>query len=107
MGNDILQGLGDLGEQDLGDFGVKLFINQQRNVDHMTGNNRDILYHRFITIQIEHQMSSFKDLGVFVLNNPEVVAQRSYAHAAFNVKTEKEHARNLGFCLRFIVKEKT
>ena len=52
-------------------------------------------------------MSSFKDLGVFVLNNPEVVAKRSYAHAAFNVKTEKEHARNLGFCLRFIVKEKT
>ena len=54
MRNDILQGLGDLGEQNLGDFGVKLFINQQRNVDHMTGNTTDILYHKFITILIEH-----------------------------------------------------
>ena len=39
-------------------------------------------------------MSYFKDLGFFVQNNPEVEAQRSYAHAALNDKTEKEHARN-------------
>ena len=39
-------------------------------------------------------MSPFQDLGVFVHNNPEAEAQRSYAHAALNDKTEREHARN-------------
>ena len=39
-------------------------------------------------------MSSFQDLGVFVDNNPETEAQMSYARAALNYKTEREHARN-------------
>ena len=39
-------------------------------------------------------MSAFQDLRVFVHNNPETNAQRSYAHAALNHKTEREHACN-------------
>ena len=40
-------------------------------------------------------MSSFQDLGVFrPLDNPKAEAQRIYAHAALNYKTEREHARN-------------
>ena len=55
-------------------------------------------------------MSSFQDLGVFVQNNPEAEAQRSYAHDALNYKTtEREREPGLtplSFCLRFIVNEK-
>ena len=36
-------------------------------------------------------MSSFQDLDVFfVYNNPETEAQKSYAHAALNYKTDRE-----------------
>ena len=51
-------------------------------------------------------MSSFYDLGVFVHNNPEVDAQRSYAHAVLNDKIEKELTSNFfgilpqGYCER-------
>ena len=57
-----------------------------------------------ITTQIEHQMSSFQGLGVFVHINPDAEAQRRYAHAALNYKTESAHARNFfrllpqGYC---------
>ena len=45
-------------------------------------------------------MSSFQDLGVFVHINPEAEAQRSYAHAAFNNKTERElRVTPLGLCV--------
>ena len=44
--------------------------------------------------------------SIFVLNNPETEAQRSYAHVALNEKIEREHARNSsrlfpqGYCER-------
>ena len=46
--------------------------------------------HGLITIQIEHEMSSFQGLGFYVYKNPEAVAQRSYTHAALNYITEKD-----------------
>ena len=39
-------------------------------------------------------MSSVQGLGVFVHKNSEAEAQRSYAHAALNDKTERDYARN-------------
>ena len=51
-------------------------------------------------------MLSFQDLEYFIHNNPEAEAQRSYAHAALNDKTEGEYARNSfrflpqGYCER-------
>ena len=45
-------------------------------------------------------------------NNPEADAQRSYAHAELNYKTERESVLRrlsvtpLGFCLRVIVNDK-
>ena len=52
-------------------------------------------------------MSSFQASGVFVHNNLEVEAQRSYAYAALNDKAERKSIRvtSLGFCLRVIVKK--
>jgi len=35
-------------------------------------------------------MLYFQDVGAFVHNNPETEAQRSYANAALNYKTERE-----------------
>jgi len=46
--------------------------------------------HGLITIQIEHEMSSFQGLGFYVYKNPEAVAQRSYTYAALNYITEKD-----------------
>ena len=43
----------------------------------------------------------------FIIYNPEVEAQRSFAQAALNYKTEKKHARDPFLCLRVIVNEKT
>jgi len=40
-------------------------------------------------------MSSFQDLGFFVHNNLETEAQRSFAQAALNHKTEREHVRKI------------
>ena len=37
-------------------------------------------------------MSSFKHLGIFRYNNPEAESQRSYAQAALNYKTERQHS---------------
>ena len=52
-------------------------------------------------------MSSFKISGFLVHIYPEADAQRSYAHAAYNYKTEIKYMRvtPLGFCLRVIVNE--
>ena len=53
-------------------------------------------------------MSSSQDLWVFRSHNPEAKAQRSYAHAALNDKTDREYARNSfgplpqGYCERKI-----
>ena len=58
--------------------------------------------HRLITIQIDHQISSFQDLGVFRSHNPETEAQMSYALAALNYKIEREHAARNSFGLLFI-----
>lgn len=49
-------------------------------------------------------MSTFQDLGFFLYNNPEAEAQRSYAYAALNYKTERVYARN-SFCLRVFVNQ--
>ena len=51
-------------------------------------------------------MSSFKDLGVLHSQFSVADAQRSYAYAALNCKTEREHACNSfgvlsqGYCKR-------
>ena len=36
----------------------------------------------------------FSRLGVFIHHNPETEAQRSFAQAALNYKTKRDHARN-------------
>ena len=51
-------------------------------------------------------MSSFQDLEVFVHNDPEAEAQKSYAYAALNDKTDREHTRNSFRRLRVIVNKK-
>ena len=54
------------------------------------------VYHRLITIQIEHYMSFFNIWWFFVHNNFEAKAQRSFAHAALILQDrESEHKRNL------------
>ena len=51
-------------------------------------------------------MSSFQDFGVFIHNNHEAEAQRSYVHVALNYNIESENARNSfellpqGYCER-------
>ena len=45
-------------------------------------------------------------MGFSVQNNPEAEAQKSYAHAALNGKTERKHTQNFfglqpqGYCER-------
>ena len=48
-------------------------------------------------------MSSFQDFGVFLHNNPEAKAQRSYAHV---LELRRMRVTPFGFCLRVIMKEK-
>ena len=45
-------------------------------------------------ISVRSKNPSLKYQRFFVHNNPEAEAQWSYAQAALNVKTEREHVRN-------------
>ena len=57
-------------------------------------------------------MSSFRDLGFFVHNNPEAEAQRSSVQVAHALSLSCSSVRylrgtSLGFCLRVTVNQKT
>ena len=64
------------------------------------------ILHRLKTIQIE--FSSFQDLGVFVHNNPQTEAQRTFTRIPLCITRQRERMRviHLGLCLRDIVNEK-